>query len=200
VYGDEPFFFGLTYTDALEFFGVVAATGVFLWAYSREPGRTRTRLVKACGETFLVFGVLIAGVVYVETRLLWGEILPGIHVWGGLQGGGGYPWGTEQVAYNTCFVPSPVRGDCAFLNYNELLLIALLGALVGFLARNGVKDETSVGPERMETFQVSSRSEVFLSGAQAWCLNRDVQSRFLEYAKHAQYSDDTLLQVFAGNG
>ncbi|HXX72068.1 MAG TPA: hypothetical protein VEI80_00100 [Candidatus Acidoferrales bacterium] len=142
VFGNEPLFLGLTYTAALEMFGVVAAVGVLVWTYSREAGNTRTRLLKAWGAVFMVFGVLFAVVVYVETQIMWGEILPGVRVWSGLPGGGGYPWGTERVAYNTCLISSQVRGDCTFLNYNELLLIALLGGMVGFMLMYWVSDES----------------------------------------------------------
>jgi hypothetical protein len=152
VFGNVPFFLGVTYTVALEIFAVIAASGVFLCFYSRAAGRRRAKLERAVGGTSLVFGILVAGVGYVETRLLWGEILPGIHVWGGLTGGGGYPWGTEQVAYNTCFVPSLVRGDCEFLNYNELLLIALLCAMVGFVLWHGVSEESIARPGKLESF------------------------------------------------
>jgi len=141
VFGDAPFFLGVTYTVSLEIFALLAALGVVLWAYTRASGDWQTRLLGAVGEASLIFGALVAGVVYVETRLLWGEILPGIHVWQGLPGGGGYPWGTEQVAYNTCFIPSVVRGDCEFLNYNELLLIALACVVVGFLLSYGPSKE-----------------------------------------------------------
>ena len=94
-------------------------------------------------------GTLVAAVVYIETRLLWGEVIPGVHVWAGLPGGGGYPWGTEQVAYNTCLVQPSASRDCAFLNYNELFWIALVAAMislimlrVGPLAKSGLGNES----------------------------------------------------------
>ena len=108
------------------------------WSYSRAEGKRGTRLEKAVADTLLIFGILVAGIVYVETRLLWGEIIPGIHLWQGLPGGGGYPWGTEQVAYNTCFIASTVSGDCTFLNYNELFWIAVSCAIVGFIVKYAV--------------------------------------------------------------
>ena len=157
VFGDEPFILGVTYTISLEIFALVAVLGVLLWTYARASGDWRARLLKAIGEATLVFGALVAGVVYVETRLLWGEILPGIHVWQGLTGGGGYPWGTEQVAYNTCFIPSVVRGDCEFLNYNELLLIALSCVVVGFLLSHGTPKG---GEEPTERRAGDGRSEI----------------------------------------
>lgn len=133
VYGNSTLTFGITYTIGLEIFSCLALIGVFSLAYSQAEGGREERLRAAVGRTLVVFGILVAVVVYVETQLLWGELAPGIKVWGGLFGGGGYPWGTEQVAYNTCFVPSTVRGDCAFLNYNELFWFSILSALAGFV-------------------------------------------------------------------
>jgi len=146
LFGSDSFFMGITYTMALEIFTVFAALGVFLWAYSRAVGPRQARLVKGVGLVLLVFGILVSMVVYVETRLLWGEILPGIQVWKGLPGGGGYPWGTERVAYNTCLVPSGVQGSCVFLNYNELLLMALLGIVIGFVLWYGTSEESPSPP------------------------------------------------------
>ena len=140
VFGTEFLFPGVTYTVSLEVFSLVAFIGVLSWSYSRAKGEKRARLGKAVGETLLIFGILVAVIVYVETRLLWGEIAPGIHVWQGLPGGGGYPWGTEQVAYNTCFIESAVRGDCTFLNYNELFWMAISSSVVGFILRYSFSD------------------------------------------------------------
>ena len=133
VYGNEPLLPGITYTIGLEIFSSIALIGLFVWAYSQAEGEREERLRAAVGRTLLVFGVLVALVVYVETQLLWGQLVPGIHVWGGLPGGGGYPWGTEQVAYNTCFVSSAVKWDCTFINYNDLFWFAFLCAVVGYV-------------------------------------------------------------------
>jgi len=183
IFGNESFFLGLTYTDALEMFGVVATVGVLSWAYSREAGSARAKLLKACGVVLMVFGVLFAVVVYTETQVLWGEILPGVRVWSGLPGGGGYPWGTERVAYNTCLISSQVRGDCTFLNYNELLLIALLGGVVGFMLMYLTSDEADSDINKAQSVQFSLCFEMVLSRAQTWSPNRDAKSEFLEYAK-----------------
>jgi len=156
VFGNQIFFLGITYTATFEIFGAVAVLGVFLSAYSRALGGRQARLAKATGETSIVFGALVAGVVYVETRILWGEILPGVRVWGGLAGGGGYPWGTEQVAYNLCFIPSAVQGDCEFLNYNELLLICLICILVGFILWYGRPGDPPAPQEMISSLAYSA--------------------------------------------
>ena len=133
AYGNESLLWGITYTIILEIFSSLAFVGLFSWAFSKAEGMRGERLSKAAGTTLLVLGILVAVIVYVETSLLWGEVLPGVHLWQGFPGGGGYPWGTEQVAYNTCLIASSVQGDCTFLNYNELFLLALLSAIVGYI-------------------------------------------------------------------
>jgi len=135
VFGNEQLFPGVTYTVGLEIFALLAFTGVFAWFYSRTEGGRRQRLGEGAGSTLLVFGILVAGIVYVETCLLWGNVVPGIHVWSGLPGGGGYPWGSEQVAYNTCFIASAVSGDCTFFNYDELFWLAVACIIAGFVMR-----------------------------------------------------------------
>jgi len=143
VSGNEPLFPGITYTVGMEIFAILAFIGVLSWSYFRAPGGWTRRLEQATGDTLLIFGILIASIVYVETRLLWGEIAPGIHLWQGLPGGGGYPWGTEQVAYNTCLIASSVLGDCAFLNYNELFWLAVLCTIVGFVMKYSFSNDTT---------------------------------------------------------
>ena len=138
-YGSQALLLGLTYTEGFELFAVVSLIGVFAWTYSHSTDR---RLSRAAGTTLLVFGALSTVIVYVETVLLWGAILPGVQVWQGLPGGGGYPWGEERVAYNACFVLSSVRGDCTFLNYDELFWGGVILAVTGFVLRNvGSKDK-----------------------------------------------------------
>ena len=141
VYGNELLLPGITYTVGLEIFALLAFAGLLLWSYSRAEGGRGRRLGKAFGNSLLFFGILVALIVYAETHLLWGEIIPGVHVWQGLQGGGGYPWGTEQVAYNTCFISSAVPGDCTFLNYDDLFWLAIICAIVGFIMRYSLSND-----------------------------------------------------------
>jgi hypothetical protein len=143
VYGTEYLFPWVTYTVALEIFGALAAAGIFIRIYSVSGGTRKAKSIRAIGTVLLILGAVISVVVYAETRLVWGEILPGVHLWQGLPGGGGYPWGTEQVAYNTCFVRSGTADDCIFLNYNELFWISVLSAIAGFIIRSRATVEDS---------------------------------------------------------
>ena len=135
TYGSNALLPGLTYTEGLEAFSLVALSGVILWSYARAGGSSRRRMEIAAGNALLVFGVLVAITVYLETVVAWGQILPGVQVWHGLPGGGGYPWGAERVAYNTCLLLSSAKGDCGFLNYDELFWGALLCAGGGFVLK-----------------------------------------------------------------
>jgi len=144
VYGNQSLFLGVTYTEGLELFGVTLATSLFGRAYMRSEGSRKDRIFFAVGTTLLLLGVPTALVVYAETNLLWGNVLPGVRLWQGLQGGGGFPWGGEQVAYNTCLIPSSVRGDCAFLNYDELFWLALVCSIVGLVLRNTSRNQSAL--------------------------------------------------------
>jgi hypothetical protein len=132
VFGTRSLFLSITYTASLEIFVAVAGVGLFARTYSKSTGTTNSRIMRAAGNTMMIMGLVIATIVYVETQLLWGEVIPGVHLWQGLPGGGGYPWGAEQVASNTCLVPSSTAGDCTFLNYDELFWLAAACAVVGY--------------------------------------------------------------------
>jgi hypothetical protein len=136
VFGNEYLLPGLTYTAALEVFGIITAGGIFTRAYANSTGTRRRRITKSIGSVLLVLGVVVAVIVYAETHLVWGEILPGIHLWQGLPGGGGYPWGSERVAYNACLIPVDKTDNCYFLNYDELFWMALPSAIAGYIMRN----------------------------------------------------------------
>ena len=136
AFGNEYLLPGLTYVVALEMFGIIAAAGLFTRTYTSSAGTRRIRVVKATGNVLLTLGVLVVVIVYAETHLLWGEVLPGVHLWQGLPGGGGYPWGSERVTYNTCLLPVDKTDNCGFLNYDELFWIALLSAVVGYIMRS----------------------------------------------------------------
>lgn len=136
VYGNVHMFDGVTYTEGLELFGAMAAAGLFVRAYASSSGSVRDRTVWAFGSASLVLGAIVCVVIYAETNLAWGEILPGVRVWKGLPGGGGYPWGSERVTYNTCFIGASSGDNCLFLNYDGLFLLAFLAFIAGFIIRS----------------------------------------------------------------
>jgi hypothetical protein len=135
AYGSQPFLF-LTYSETIEAALPVSVVAFAVWEYERMKSHSLPwAALKATGKSLVVFGSLVAATVYTEIHLVWGELWYGVHVWSGLLGGGGYPWGDEQVAYNLCFVKEPTftqsTPNCYFLNYNWLLGVAIAALMVG---------------------------------------------------------------------
>jgi len=134
AFGNQTLFL-LTYTQTIEVSGPLSFAAFSAWSYTRLTPRSLTSLARAIGRSLLLFGGATAAIDYTETHLVWGELWYGIHVWPALPGGGGYPWGDEQVAYNLCSLkePSytPQTPNCYFLNYGWLLGMAVAAVLVG---------------------------------------------------------------------
>jgi hypothetical protein len=133
-YGDSQPIPGISYTVALEASGILSFFGLFLRSYGRNrDSRLKQRVLSSLSTPLKFFGVLVAAIVYAETHLLWGEI------WYDVKfvnlDPSGFPWGSERVAANTCLVPG-IADNCLFLNYDELLLVSIILAIVGwFISR-----------------------------------------------------------------
>ena len=149
AYGDQPFLF-LTYTEVIEIALPASYFSFMLWEYLRSGAKSFVPgAIRAVGRSLAVFGGAAAAVVYCEIHLVWGELWYNVRVWPGLQGGGGYPWGDEQVAYNLCFVKASTytqsTPNCYFLNYNWVLGVAMVAVLLGLVVelhfRSGAKAE-----------------------------------------------------------
>jgi len=136
VFGNAYLLPDLTYTTALELFAILAAAGLFTRSYAGVGGTNMARVINAIGTMLLTLGIPVAAIVYAEIHLVWGEVLPGVHLWQGFPGGGGYPWGFERVAYNLCLAPVGGTDNCYFLNYDELFWIAIMSAVAGYIMRN----------------------------------------------------------------
>jgi hypothetical protein len=137
VYGDV-ILVGLTYIQTLEVAAPISAAAFGTWLFLRSSHRSnRSRALLALGWTLVFFGGLVAIVVYAETYLLWGNLWNGLHLWAGFPGGGGYPWGGEQLAYNLCFLRgqsyTPLTQNCYFLNYNWALGLGVVAAALGLV-------------------------------------------------------------------
>ena len=129
-YGNSQPIPGVSYTVALEASGLLSFIGLFAYRYGQKRDlRPKQRILSSLSTPLKFFGVLVAAIVYTETHLFWGEI------WYGLKflslNPSGFPWGSERVAANTCLAPT-VADNCLFLNYDELLLISITLAIVGF--------------------------------------------------------------------
>ena len=133
-YGDSQPIPGVSYTVVLEASGLLSFMGLFAYRYGQKRDlRPKQRILSSLSAPLKFFGVLVAAIVYTETHLFWGEI------WYGLKflnlNPSGFPWGSERVAANTCLVPTGGDG-CLFLNYDELLLAAIILAILGwFISR-----------------------------------------------------------------
>lgn len=129
---------GLTYTQTLEVVAPSSAAAFGAWLFLRSSLRSsKKRALLALGWTLVFYGGLIAIIAYTETYLLWGNLWYGVHLWAGLPGGGGYPWGDEQLAYNLCFIrePSytPLTQNCYFLNYDWALGLGVFALIAGLV-------------------------------------------------------------------
>jgi hypothetical protein len=137
AYGKDVFV-GLTYTQTMEVAAPVSVVSFCSWLFLRSSLRSnKSRALLSLGWTLVFFGSLVAIVVYAETYLLWGNLWYGIHLWAGLPGGGGYPWGDEQLAYNLCFLREPsytiLTQNCYFINYNSALGLAVVAVISGLV-------------------------------------------------------------------
>lgn len=126
----------LSYSQTLELASPICVLSFAILEFERCPlVSRRSRVVFATGRTLLFVGAIITVLVYTEIHLVWGELWYGLHITAGLPGGGGYPWGDEQVAYNLCFIKEPSYGpqnpNCYMLNYNGLLAFGVGALIIG---------------------------------------------------------------------
>ncbi len=200
VYGDQRVLV-LTYTETLETAAPLSVIGFAAWQYARSyVGPKRCRIACSLGTTLLFFGAVLAVLTYTEIHLLWGEFWYGLHFSAGLPGGGGYPWGDEQVAYNLCFIKepsySPATPDCYLLNYNSILVLGMLAIFLGILLRSYGRRDTNTRSPQPVPLPVSMGGESPLDSSQElWSGDRYSESRFLEFAKYPHYSLMRLLRI-----
>lgn len=128
VFGDityPPFPFQFVrYSQLFDISVALAFIGLFVWQLSGSGKVNRKTILSASGFTLLVMGTICAVIVYLQIDVLNWQHLP----WGQ------YSWGSERVAYNTQFLGAEY--NCTFLNYTQLLYIAVSMAIVGFFLWN----------------------------------------------------------------
>ena len=139
-YGEDVAFAGISYIELLEASGLLSFFGLFIYSYERKwAPSSGHRALFALSLPLKVFGTMIAALVYTETHLLWGELWYGVKLLAVYPQG--FPWGNERVASNLCFLHGndyvPSYGSyCWFLNYDELLYIAIGMIIIGlFMSR-----------------------------------------------------------------
>lgn len=154
VYGDitylpSPFQF-LKYTQLFDIGVALAFIGLFIWKLSGSGKVNRNMILSASGFTLLVTGTICAVIVYLQINVLTGKNLP----WGA------YAWGTERVAYNTQFMGAEY--NCSFLNYNQLLYLSVLMAIVGFILWNHYSNAKLTAPSTLVVVSLFIASFTFL--------------------------------------
>lgn len=131
AYGNVQLLPGIDYTHGLEISGLISFFGLFIFRFGSKGGTApKQRILLSLSTPMRFFGILVASIIYVEIHLLWGEF------WYGAKflnlNPAGFPWGSERVASNTCFLPT--TGDnCLFLNYDQLMLLAIGAFILGWL-------------------------------------------------------------------
>jgi hypothetical protein len=151
-YGVDQALPGVNYTELLEYSGLLSFVGLFAYSYGRveSPSLSR-RAVFSLPLPLKVYGSVIAAIVYTETHLFWGELWYGAKLLA--VNPQGFPWGNERVASNLCFLHGsdyiPTYGSyCWFLNYDELLYIAVGMIVLGWLIS---RTESSREPKASES-------------------------------------------------
>ncbi|HEY6283589.1 MAG TPA: hypothetical protein VIW22_06660 [Nitrososphaerales archaeon] len=128
---------GVSYTELSEYSGSLSFLGLFIYSLGRvESSSIRGRALVSLSLPLKAFGLAIAAIVYTETHLLWGELWYGAKLF--TVNPQGFPWGNERVASNLCFLHGsdyvPAYGsNCWFLNYDELLYVAIGMFILGWL-------------------------------------------------------------------
>jgi len=149
-----PFYYSLPYSifaplvDYIELGAILSPLSFFYWKKFQGIS-TRNSL----SATAMVFGG-IGAVALIGEQMVW-RLVPN---------GGGYPWLMERVAPNTCFWKAPdfsfVSPNCYFLNYGELLVVAIVVGLAGFMFSRPepVLDSSDESLNRITPYKDTKRS------------------------------------------
>ncbi len=119
----------LNYAQGLAISLTASFAGFLLWRlYSTKGEDGRLDLAHSLGLTLLLFGLLVASVVFFEVQVMNGIY----HLGGTTVYFGGFPYGTQEVLGSSCLVGSNTY-SCSFFNYDQLLFLSGGGAFVGLL-------------------------------------------------------------------
>jgi hypothetical protein len=119
----------LNYAQGLVISLATSFAGFLLWRlYSTKEADERLDLAPSLGLTLLLFGLLIASVVFFEVQVLNGVYHLG-HTTVYFEG---FPYGTQEVLGSSCLAGSNIY-SCSLFNYDQLLFLSGGGAFVGLL-------------------------------------------------------------------
>jgi hypothetical protein len=129
----------LNYGQALAISLSVSFFALLVWLYLHEISASKEhRLLRAVGLSLLFFGVVIATVVFAEV-----QVMNSIYQVGALTlRFQGFPFGGQEVLGSGCILGSDPY-NCHFFNYDELLVLAAVGAAAGLFLWLYSRDEQS---------------------------------------------------------
>ncbi|MDA4121366.1 MAG: hypothetical protein OK404_03040 [Thaumarchaeota archaeon] len=111
---------------------------------SSGTGLGRINLLRAVSLALFVFG--LAGSVIIFTDV---QVMNGIyHVGNVAYSARGFPWWTERVTEQLCFVPGP-NDNCGFINYGQALGLGLAASSIGFFLWEFLSDTGMKGRGRV---------------------------------------------------
>jgi uncharacterized membrane protein len=125
----------LNYGQALIVSVILSFAGFFSWLYLQGPASRKYRFLRSLGLSLLLFGLLIAAVVYIDV-----QVMNGIYQIGGLTlKFDGFPYGGQEVFGAACIVGTN-QYHCSLFSYDELLFLGAFGAFVGLILYRYSKD------------------------------------------------------------
>jgi hypothetical protein len=119
----------INYSQALGMALGASFIGFFSWQYFSDTGmRGKGRGFHALGLSLLLFGILMASVIFVEVQFLNGFYQAG----GSTVSFQGFPGGGQEVFGSSCLIGADPY-HCAFFSYDEFLYISSLASFVGLV-------------------------------------------------------------------
>jgi hypothetical protein len=128
----------VNYAQGLVISLVLSFLGFFDWQSSQGISAGREARLRALGLSLLLFGLLIASVVFWQVQILNSQY----HIGSMTLSFEGFPYGGQEVLGSACvFGTNPY--ECVFFNYDQLLYLSALAALGGFLLWEYLKPSDS---------------------------------------------------------
>jgi hypothetical protein len=89
----------------------------------------RRNYLRALSLALFAIGFVGAVIIFTDVQVMNGVY----HVGSVTYSASGYPWWTERVTEQLCFVGARPGDNCGFINYGQALGLSLLASFVGFL-------------------------------------------------------------------
>lgn len=90
---------------------------------------TRRDYVRALSLALFAIGFVGAVIIFIDV-----QVMNGVYHFGSVTySASGYPWWTERVTEQLCFVGAQPGDNCGFINYGQALALSLFMSFVGFM-------------------------------------------------------------------